>query len=116
MFCALFKAFCCLYSNRSLLRNNQSYDTDEDYFEYEEDEDLLCDQRSLSEASSPKLKAVHAAMDSIHADRLLERHPGDSSLLMYHDKCAQQLEDSMTRLHTPERRFESRGSKLYTVI
>ena len=117
MFWALFKAFCCLCNNRSLLRNNRSYDTDEEYFDDEEDEeDLLCDQRSLSEASSRKLKAVHAAINSMHADRLLDRHPGDSSLLMYHEKCSQQLQTAMTRLHTPERKSESRGSKLYTVV
>lgn len=121
MFWALVKACCCLYNNRSLLRNNRSYDTDKEYVddgeeEEEEEEDLSCDQRSLSEASSRKLNAVHAAVDSIHVERLLDRHPDDSSLLTYHDKCSQRLQIAMTRLHMPERRTESRGSKIYTVV
>ena len=99
------------------MRNNLSDDTDQDCFDDEEnEEDLVCDQRSLLRGSGRKLKAVHAAINCKHADRLLDRHPGDTSLLMYHDKCSKQLQTAMTRLHAPERKSESRGSERHTVV
>lgn len=102
MFWMLFRAFCCLCSNRQSLNRGGGYyhyyqdDSDDDS---DEDEDTDNKVRArVVEFSKLKRDAIDVTTDVIVAENLLRRHGNDSSLLMYHDKCSKEMYRALDKL------------------
>lgn len=96
MFWMLFRAFCCLCSNRQSLSNlNRGGGGYYHYYQDDRDDDSNDDkdtdrkvQARVVELSKLKRNAIDVTTDVIAAENLLRRHDDDSSLLMHHDKCS----------------------------
>lgn len=114
MFWVLFKALCCLCSNRETLcckSGESSYryevageisDEEEDDDEYGGDRrqrDVALTRNQAIRLARLKLKAIGSASDACVAMKLLERHgQNDSTLLTYDRRCRQELVEALRRL------------------
>lgn len=106
----LFRALCCLCQNRDTVRGymgggGEYYQEFEDSEDDDEDEDKDDDSSNQKEFRRRALKlsrlkrdAIEATADAVVADRLLKRHGGDSSLLMYYDECSHEMSKALQRL------------------
>lgn len=108
MFWMLFRALCCLCSNRQNLGNlnrSQGYyhyyqdddSDDSDDVDSDEDSDTKVQARVVKLANL-KRKAIDVTTDVIVAENLLRRHGDDSSLLMYHDRCTEEMYRALGKL------------------
>lgn len=120
----LFRALCCLCQNRDTVRGymgggGEDYQEFEDSEDDDEDEDKDKDKDKDDDSSNQKefwrralklsrLKrdAIEATADAVVADRLLKRHGGDSSLLMYYDECSHEMSKALQRLPLGPRRTQ----------
>lgn len=120
----LFRALCCLCQNRDTVRGymgggGEYYQEFEDSEDDDEDEDKDKDKDKDDDSSNQKefwrralklsrLKrdAIEATADAVVADRLLKRHGGDSSLLMYYDECSHEMSKALQRLPLGPRRTQ----------
>lgn len=103
MFCLLFRALCCLCSSRQRSDGNYYYQEDSDYDSSDDDEDdQVEDGRKMRtralKLSRLKRDAIDATTDVVVAEKLLHRHGGDSSLLMYYDQCSQEMTQALNKL------------------
>lgn len=121
----LFRALCCLCQNRDTVRGymgggGEYYQEFEDSEDDDEDEDEDKDEdkddddssnqkefrRRALKLSRLKRDAIEATADALVADRLLKRHGGDSSLLMYYDECSHEMSKALQRLPLGPRRTQ----------
>lgn len=117
----LFRALCCLCQNRDTVRGymggggeyyqefEDSEDDDEDEDEDKDDDDSSNQKefrRRALKLSRLKRDAIEATADALVADRLLKRHGGDSSLLMYYDECSHEMSKALQRLPLGPRRTQ----------
>ena len=108
MFWLLFRAFCCLRSNRQSLLNNGGgyyhYYSQDDSGDDDSDAEYTATDAEArvraNELFKLKLKrnAINATTDVIVAENLLRRHGDDSSLLMYYDKCSKGMYRALDKL------------------
>lgn len=95
----LFRAFCCLCSNRQSApnrnRDNRHFDTDN-----WDDEGFASTKARARVVELSKLKrdAIDVTTDVIIAENLLRRHGEDSSLLMYHGKCDREMHQALDKI------------------
>lgn len=101
----LFRALCCLCSNRQTLSNlNRGggyyhyYQDDSDDEDSDDDDSDTKVQARVVKLSNLKRKAIDVTTDVIVAENLLRRHGDDSSLLMYHDKCSKEMYRALGKL------------------
>lgn len=116
----LFRALCCLCQNRDTVRGymgggggGEYYQEFEDSEDDDEDEDKDKDSSNQKEFRRRALKlsrrkrdAIEATADAVVADKLLKRHGGDSSLLMYYDECSHEMSKALQRLPLGPRRTQ----------
>ena len=77
---------------------DDSDDDDDD----DEDKDTVVQAR-VSELSRLKRNAIDVTVDVIVAENMLRRHGDDSSLLMYHDKCSEEMHRALSKLPVTSR-------------
>ena len=116
MFWMLFRAFCCLCSNRESLRdlkqrgNYYQYQDTSDESDEENDyvsEDDRTAKARIMKAANLKRNAIGVATDVIVAEDLLRQHGNDASLCMYHTNCTKDMHRAFDKL--PPRSY---GAKL----
>lgn len=104
MFWMLFRALCCLCSNRPSLNRGSGYynyyqdDIDDESDDDDEEDTDTTVRARVVELSNLKRNAIDVTTDVITAENLLRRHGNDSSLLMYHDKCSKEMYRALDKL------------------
>lgn len=97
----LFRALCCLCSNRQRVPNG---DRGYHYFDSDDgdsdDEGFAAAEARARVLKLSKLKrnAIDVATDTIVAENLLLRHGDDSSLLMYRGECDRELHRAIAKI------------------
>lgn len=97
----LFRALCCLCSNRQSASGSGYYSQQDRCYESSDDEDYdeLDEFRARAlKLSKLKRNAINVTADVIAADKLLRRHGNDSSLLMYYDRCSEEMTRALNKL------------------
>lgn len=101
----LFRAFCCLCNNRQSLTNlyhrasvyiepdSDETDSEDDYLENHPDA-----KQRLIAWNKRKQRAIDATTDVIIADRLCQKYPRDSSVLMHYEACRQESDRVAAKL------------------
>lgn len=116
----LFRALCCLCQNRDTVHGYLGRSGGGDYYEdfedsEEDDEDESSDPKEFRlralKVSRLKREAIDATTDVIIADRLLQKHGVDSSLLMYYDECSHEMSRTLERLPVGPRRTQVKAIK-----
>lgn len=109
----LLRALCCLYNSRGVWHRTARgprryrmgyYDDDDEEELYTDDDDDEVDGEPNMKTVWKKQAAIAATTDVINAKRLLNKHTGDSGLLMYHDRRAVAMNKAFDRLSARDNR------------
>lgn len=107
MFCTLFRALCCLCGNTtrpSIPHRNRDYRHCDigDWYDRDDSDDegfpTAKARAGVFELSKLKRYAIEVTTDVIVAENLMRQHGDDSSLLMYHDRCANEMYQALDKL------------------
>ena len=134
MFWMLFRALCCLCSNRQALSQGNGYyyyhqdDSDDDDDDDDDDSDKEKEEKEKEEEkeeekeqtdattrarvvklSKLKRNAIDVTTDVIVAESMLRQHGNDSSLLMYHDRCSQEMYRALNKLPVTSHGVQVKG-------
>lgn len=106
----LLRVLCCLCANRGLCsskNNNNSpsgyhYDDESDYST--DDEYPAVDYERNKKLARTKQAAIAATTDMVNVKRLLQKHGGESGLLMYYDRHKDAVKRAYGRLAAADKR------------